>query len=109
MNTANLKTELGRIRGAIMSGSFDRDTALDALNKAEKHLDAGQPFNADDKAIDPPKTKTDFFGREKPQPTHVQPASGTNPVPEQVGRPFVPGGTVVEAPHPYPATPPHQG
>lgn len=40
MNTTNLKTELGRIRGAIMSGSFDRDTALDALDKAEKELGA---------------------------------------------------------------------
>lgn len=38
MNTDTLKTELGRIRGAITSGSFDRDTALDALGKAEACL-----------------------------------------------------------------------
>lgn len=43
MNSDTLKSELGRIRGAITSGSFDRDTALDALDKAEKALDEPNP------------------------------------------------------------------
>lgn len=39
MNRDQCKTELGRIRGAITAGSFDRDTALDALDRAEAALD----------------------------------------------------------------------
>lgn len=39
-DTVKLKTELGRIRGAIMSGSFDRPTALEALDAAELAMDA---------------------------------------------------------------------
>lgn len=103
MNQSKVKTELGRIRGAITAGSFDRDTALDALDQAEKAL--GEKDPADTRS----KEQRERDANERPQPSRVQPASSANPVPEQVGKPFVPGGTIQEAPHPHPPVQPAAG
>lgn len=77
-DSPRLKTELGRIRGAIESGSFDRDTALDALDKAEKALDA--PAVVEAKSPEPVKASAPMFGTKSivtpPAPApHPAPAS----------------------------------
>lgn len=103
MNRDRLKTELGRIRGAMTAGSFDRETALNALDQAEAACDEKDP--ADTRS----KEQRDRDANERPQPSRVQPALAANPVPEQVGKPFVPGGTVAEAPYPHPPVNPPTG
>lgn len=87
MNTDTIKQQLARARGAYTMGTVDRETLDDALNIIEKEV-AGAT-----QALPVNKPIAEAFSKSPPATAAAAPTMA-NPVPEQVGKPFKPGGDV---------------
>lgn len=83
MNADTIKQQLSRARGAYSMGTVDRETLDDALAIIEREATS----TSVSKPLEAPKAHPDLAGARIGNPA--------NAVPEQVGRPFQPGGTVV--------------
>lgn len=107
MNSELIKRQLGRIHAAVSTGTLDVATVQDACGQIEKHVDDEAPkrviVQPDPKTVRPygsltPSTPAPVASNTPASPQPSSGPHGANPVPEQVGKPFHPGGTA----HPTP-------